>query len=390
MGSRCAVLGMVVGLAASFSIQARVDAGVSYTFTNIADITDGYNGFHSVLGSGLGGPVLGENGEVLFLATLPSGIGGLYTGHSPASDRVVDTSGDFIDLRLPDINSSGAIAFGGETATGGRGAYRVDAGVVTRIAEVNTSSFTDIYGYTVINDSGNVLFPAIFDGGTATRGLFSGPDLVADRVVDNSNFNATFGLRQGLNNLGEIAFSSSSASTGIAVFSGPDPTTDVLIDESGTVDFFALGPMNLNDNGKVGFADGLQSGGQAVFLGTGPTPTIIADTSGPYDGFNSFYMDINNHDLVAFLAQLDGGGKGIYTGPDSVMDKVIGTGDLLFGSVVVDLNMGIGGLNDSGEIGFAYELADGRQGIAVAIPTPPTGAAALGLLVLATKRRRGR
>lgn len=51
---------------------------------------------------------------------------------------------------------------------------------------------------------------------------------------------------------------------------------------------------------------------------------------------------------------------GIYTGPDRVADKVIATGDSLFGSTVTDLAFDRDGMNNKGQIAFTAHLADGR------------------------------
>jgi hypothetical protein len=70
---------------------------------------------------------------------------------------------------------------------------------------------------------------------------------------------------------------------------------------------------------------------------------------------------------VAFLGYPDAGGQGIFTGPDPVADKVIRTGDPLFGSTVTAVNFEHG-LNDAGQIVFLAELADGTRGVFRADP----------------------
>lgn len=97
---------------------------------------------------------------------------------------------------------------------------------------------------------------------------------------------------------------------------------------------------------------------------------------------------------MTFGAELDGGGYGIFIGSDPVTDKVIATGDPLFGSTVTDLRFG--GLNNSGQIAFLAELTDGTEGIFVATPVPESsealGTLALGALgacyVLKRKRKK--
>jgi hypothetical protein len=56
------------------------------------------------------------------------------------------------------------------------------------------------------------------------------------------------------------------------------------------------------------------------------------------------------------------------------------TGDALFGSTVTSLNIGSQALNDLNQFAFSYQLADGREGIAVASNVPEPGSALLLLL----------
>ena len=73
-----------------------------------------------------------------------------------------------------------------------------------------------------------------------------------------------------------------------------------------------------------------------------------------------------------FLATLDGGGEGIFQRPDVVADKVIQTGDELFGSTVATFAlfapMNPRGLNSNGWLIFPVGLADGRTVIALGEP----------------------
>jgi hypothetical protein len=116
----------------------------------------------------------------------------------------------------------------------------------------------------------------------------------------------------------------------------------------------------------------LDAGGQGLFTDTGMVPnviTTIADTSGPFSNFASTYS-INAGGAVAFFATLDTGREGIFTGPDPVANKVIETGDPLFGDTVVILDIFTEGLNDAGQVAFFFELEDGTRGMARADPEP--------------------
>ena len=103
-------------------------------------------------------------------------------------------------------------------------------------------------------------------------------------------------------------------------------------------------------------------------------------------------------DRVAFAALLKAGGRGIYTGPDILNDKVISTGETLFGQSLT--SVGPGGIygktfNDAGQVAFLYTLSNGAQGIALATPVPePRSARALllvcGFLFQRSSNRRHR
>lgn len=65
---------------------------------------------------------------------------------------------------------------------------------------------------------------------------------------------------------------------------------------------------------------------------------------------------------MAFFALTDAGGDGIFTGPDPAADKVIKTGDALFGSTVLGLFPGT--QNRFGQVAFRADLANGTTVIA--------------------------
>ena len=131
--------------------------------------------------------------------------------------------------------------------------------------------------------------------------------------------------------------------------------------------------------------DGTVSFASQILIGNGGPLTTYVSNAGPFVGFG-IYPIINNAGVVAFIGGLDGTGQsGIFTGPDPAADKVILTGEPLFGSVlssVVPTNIehaGIIDMNDSGQIAFHYRLADGREGIAVGTPVPEPFSLAIGL-----------
>jgi hypothetical protein len=91
-----------------------------------------------------------------------------------------------------------------------------------------------------------------------------------------------------------------------------------------------------------------------------------------YGGFAAGHdrISINNSGTVAY----DGGASpnspipGIFTGSDPVKDAVIRAGDALDGSTVLSMYMWEEALNDSGQVAFWAQLADGRSGVYRADP----------------------
>lgn len=85
---------------------------------------------------------------------------------------------------------------------------------------------------------------------------------------------------------------------------------------------------------------------------------------------------------------------GIFTGPDPIADRVIASGDSLFGSTVVGLDLKPTRLNDGGQIAFGASLADGRRVIARAevVPEPSTftlfGLGTLALVRLSSRQQK--
>ena len=106
-----------------------------------------------------------------------------------------------------------------------------------------------------------------------------------------------------------------------------------------------------------------------LFVSSGgtSTPLAMADGSGPFGGLADPHINAGGE--VAFQGYVfqPVEGYGIFTGPDPAADKVIQTGDALFGSSVTFVDLSLGRrLNDRGDIAFGYVLANGIAGIAVA------------------------
>ena len=140
-------------------------------------------------------------------------------------------------------------------------------------------------------------------------------------------------------------------------------------------------PTNAGRVGLIGelpFA--LRTSVTGVYTGNGGAVTTVAEATvqfgtSPFLDFVDFPA-INDAGTVVFGARTRDGRRGIFTGPDIVADKVIATGDSLFGSIVRNVGF-FRGLNENGDIAFTYELQNNVKGVAFATPpstptpTPP-------------------
>lgn len=383
-----------------------------YTFQNIADTSMGtFSNFGHFLSADDGAPALNNAGRIAFWAVRNSGpsAGGMFTISGGVVTPIAETTSSTIQdfgPRRPAMNASGQVAFYANLNGGGSGVFSGNGGGLTTIADTNTappspgigtlSGFSQLPG---INNSGVVGFSAqsAASGGGTVKFVLSGNGGAFTQIA-NSSGSATFfsgGNYVSINAGGTVAFRGTTPD-GIdfhRVWAGNGGPLTTIMSPVGSpfANGFGLGTTPINGSGNVAFHAILDAGGEGIFRGNGGAPVTIADTSGPYA---SFFADpsLNALDVVVFQAFLDAGGYGIFTGPNPATSTVIRLGDSLFGSTVTALNIGGYALNDGGQIAFYYNLADGRNGIALATPVPePASLALMSVAVgslFALRRRR--
>ena len=72
---------------------------------------------------------------------------------------------------------------------------------------------------------------------------------------------------------------------------------------------------------------------------------------------------LNNLGKVAFVAEPSPDDQVLVYGADPVADKVIGTGDVLWGKTVSAIGFSRGGLNDFGQLAFVAYFTDGSASV---------------------------
>ena len=228
---------------------------------------------------------------------------------------------------------------------------------VTTIGDISTSSSFVQDPIPIINDAGQVAFPAQYTQPVVARfGVFvasdSGTQLVAPGNLPQGNMNNINVV--GLSAAGRVAFTTD-------FVGGSDPISGVYLADT-----------------------------------SGPTLIALEDTATPVPGkfFRTFYSTattLNSAGQLAFVAELSdtangpAAGRGLFFyDPTTGLQQIARTGDILGGGIISDIyfngttvnaisvqspDTSLSGLNSAGKVAFAYSLTNSQSGIAVWSPT---------------------
>ncbi|BBO35062.1 choice-of-anchor tandem repeat NxxGxxAF-containing protein [Lacipirellula parvula] len=346
-----------------------------YKFTRIADTASGYQWPVT--------PAITNSGSVVFKAKMSDGNVGIFRSSGDGVETLVNGSGVFDDIGEFATNDSGHVVFTGRNASA-YGVYKFVNGIVSLVAD--ESEGMSLFRGVTINDSGEVAFVAQ----VANRfGIFTGPDVTTDRVAgDNGITLHPWYSFPEIDDDGSIVF--------CARRSQPSRTFGVFRASGDSVDLIAPMPGEANEDIAIG-TDGSvltlskdELGIESILSHRAGVTQTIVDTSGEFWVLRSPQMNANGQ--IVFQASLDNHARGIFVGPNPTADKVILSGDSLFGGVVDYFQFG-SGFNDAGQVAFAYVLTNGVSGIALATPVPEPCAAvhsAFLFMLIAWRRRAAR
>ena len=364
------------------SIEPEAVAG-EYTFTKVAD-----SAVHDFDPNTPGAPSLSDLGHVAFSVRRASSSNSRVLRSGPGLAGPLTTIGDdSIHIEIStffeevSVNNAGQVAVWA-TINGPvfERILRGDGGPLQTIAEASSGEMFNFMSIIVgINDSGLVVWQGELNQTGFPQGLWTGEGGPVNTIfdTDSSNFTSSF-AGPSINNAGQIAFRASATTTdGDAIFRYDGGSTfTVIADSSGPWSAVFDDEPAINNAGTVVLKTRSEDIFDEILLvgdGTAP-PTPIVDTSGELESINN--ASINDSGQIAYFATFDDFlTQGIFTGPDLVNDRVIGTGDELDNSTVVNLSMYREALNNSGQIAFFAQLADGRGVMMVASPasTPCPG-----------------
>jgi uncharacterized protein (TIGR03437 family) len=372
------------GVLAVIALLALPAFATDYTFTKITDDAPG-----STLGaftSFLGPFLINSSGTVAFTAKggtvdevgiytgTASGINTVYVGGVNFTSPLVSAATGFNDSGTVVYLTKGSAVY---TATAGGTPFELGAGSLLMPG---------------INNAGTVAYGA--DGLNSiltSTGTGAAQTLVSDTELPRSNALAAPTLTGlSINNSGTVAFyangvQTATGSCNCGIFTkGPSGPAVQVSPFSENIDI----EPQINDNGAIAFAGTYQSV-KGVFVASNGQVAAVVDLGTQVVSLDTKNVSLNSKGEVVYYAKfgISPSVQGIFTGPDKVADKVIATGDPLFGSVVQEItNPQIPGryLNDNGQVAFSYKLTNGLAGVAVATPvasgTPPPSLNANGIV----------
>lgn len=335
-------LSLMVGLPAP-----AVASSSAYSFALIADTRGPLESISPSVS-------INNAGTVALGASLRTGGGGVFVGNGGGVLHTI-ARGEHTGFGAT-INDAGTVAFLGESAEGRMGMFASNGRSTTTIA------LGDIFGMPRINNKGAVVFLKLtLPIGDPSDGILVGSGGPLTRI--SSRGEGGF-----INDQGTVVFvmQSESGIQGVYLGKGGRPTLAAAAVPQGPFAGFSVSPV-INNGDAIAFTAFLNIGGSGVFKICGGSLTTIANSFGPFSRFD--YVAMNDSGAVVFDADLKVGGRGIFTGVDPVKNKIIATGDPLFGSRVKELLLFREGLNNRNQVAFHAVLEDGRQAIVRATPS---------------------
>jgi hypothetical protein len=213
-------------------------------------------------------------GTVAFAGVFTDLQQGVLTGDGTGTTVVVTTAGSpYNGLDSPSINASNQLGIRAGLNAGGQAILFGTAGNVAPV--VDTSGQFDSFGAsTSITSTGTIAFQARLDNGS--NGAFTvTPAGAVTTIADSTGPYATFG-NVSISPNGRVAFLTTLDAGGSGIFTGPNLTTDRVIQtgdslDGSTVTGFEFSQFAINDSGAVVFGATLADGRQGIYVAT-PIP----------------------------------------------------------------------------------------------------------------------
>ncbi len=333
-------------------------ASQTYELVAIAETGDRFSDFAPYVAS------INDNGMVAFQATHRAGGFGIHIGDGDAVRTVIAPDDPFSDIYShPDINRDGAVCFYATHLAHGPATFLCrDAHVIPILRQPSGP-----LGPTM-NDAGQVAL-------RATPATENDPDANGVYIASTSNtaclaatggpFSAFHGLPV-VNAHGTVAFRVDRSEGDQQICLSDGTQCKPIVATGGQLSQLGAFPC-LNDGGTVILAATRSTGGTGIFAAVRNELRTIIDSDGAFETFRGAL--INNAGTVIFYATTRSGQFGIFTGPNPEHDRLLGIGDALLGSTVVEFALNPVSINERGQLAIRVRLADDRQFIVRADPT---------------------
>jgi hypothetical protein len=352
------ILTAIISLSLSL-VAASGAKAASFSFTKIVD-SDADNSF--------GAPSLNNYGTTAFNVNNRNTTTGIFISNGINTKKIAEAGNKFFSFGNPSINDSGTVTFSGflnktpqeEITDNGfyraSGIFKSDGNYITTVDNAppySRESYTFL-GEPSINNLGTIAFPKRVEksGFSTSNGIITASQDGGYLIFEDQYTEQP--LRGVINDGGVVAYTVDKAGGSSSELVIVGETTNKL--NSGRF----LG-LDLNNNGTVAFvsSEGADNYGLFKFDGTSTIP--IADRKTGFTGFDT--VSLNDGGSIAVLGTEANGKRGIFSGTDSLKNKVVTVGDSLLSSTVTNLFFSRDGLNNSGQIAFLAELANGHSGV---------------------------
>jgi hypothetical protein len=313
-------------------------------------------------------PAIDRRGEVVFQATLHDGTTGIFTGsreREPAAVTLGQAGGD-THTSHPDVDGQGRIVVYARHPTAGERLLRIDRGTASTLAgRAHGFTRTGPLGPTT-NDAGDVAFRGDASG---RAGVFlaraGGIETIATAGGGPRAFTGFHGLPV-VDARGRVVFRADRRGGTAGIYLA-DAGRLELIMETGE-SFRALGAFPSIDHGadRITFSGTRHDGGAGIFVAHGGRIEMVVEAGGAFESVRGALLGGGK---LVFFATPRGGSLGVYAGPDPVADRLVGVGDAVLGSTVVDLALNSVSV-DPGGLALRLALATGAEVIA-SVELPP-------------------
>ena len=324
-----------------------------FEITPIADTSGEFHDFAPFV------PAVNDAGTVAFQATLLGGMSGVFIGGTGTVPTMLLMATDPYSsiCSHPDIDASGGIVCYADLPTGER------AVVVSADGRAKTVALDAGPLGPTINDHGTVAFRTERVGASSDIQLANG-DALTRIASTGDGFSAFHGL-PAINGSGGIAFRADLIGGGSAICVAREAQVAAVAETGSTFDALGQFPV-LADDGLVGTVARLVNGISGVFVLSGDDLEAVLDTTGAFESFRGVLL--TGDGSVFFYGTPRGGELGIFSGPDPSQDRILGIGDPLYGSTIVEFALNPVSINRAGQLAIRVMLADDRQWIVRADP----------------------